>query len=588
MWGNSMNIPIPANYPGSSDSLLYPDTHYEHIQEQEQLRAIYQQLTIDLKQCEIIKTIAYIVHSSMDISEISHALTEALSTSFSPIAIYIHIAQPEHRRLKLLQYSSLAQHISIPLMQYIPYDDPYWLSQAYQQHEPIIGKNLSQAYSQYTAETDTQTPVPDSHTYISVPLWFNNYFEGTLTLALVYPLTDIEVQTLISCGNHIASALAHTRLYTEVERERTWLRTILDQLPEGVLIIDANECIRYINTAGAHIAQLPIERTINIQAKDHLQASNVTTSQGQPTHYHDFPAIQALSGQTIHNSEGIVQRADGSSYYNQGSAAPLYAEDGTITGAVAIFRDITEQKLVEQHKSDFLSFASHELRTPITAIQGFAELLQIHMQQGELLDTSRSMRALTGIIRHSQHLAHLIEDVLDLSQIENDHFCIEATRHDLVPILTQVVETYKLNARQHEIHIILDGLRATDTLPANVDNNRLIQILNNLLNNAVKYSPEGGDIEVGIRRETPDQKGIEHCLIWVKDHGIGIETHELPHIFERFHRAHTLNRSIKGLGIGLYLVRELVVRHQGRIWAESHPGQGSTFYVQLPLYQQPI
>ena len=303
----------------------------------------------------------------------------SVTTYFSPLAIYIHIAQPEYRRLKLLQYFSAVDTTSIPPMQYIPYDSHYWLSQAYQQQTPTVGGALSQTHFQQHAETHTQAPTPDSSTYISVPLWCNNDFEGTLTLVLACPLTyeSIEIQTLSSCGNHIATALAHARQYARIADEQVWLHTVLDQLPDGIMIIDTDECIRYINEAGTRIAQIPAEHTINIQAKDHPQATTVTTLQGQHTHYHDFPAMKALRGETVHNDEGIVHRSDGSSYYNQGSAVPLYAADGTITGAVAIFRDITEQKMLEQHKNDFLAFASHELRTPITAIQGFAELLQL-------------------------------------------------------------------------------------------------------------------------------------------------------------------------------------------------------------------
>lgn len=446
-----MNTQMQASH---SDSLLYSETHYESVQEQEKMRATYSQSIIDLKQYEIIETIARVVHASLDISEICHKLIEALNTYFSPIAIYIYIAQPEHRRLKLLQYSSVDEHSSVSPMSYIPYDDQYWLSSAYQQHKPIINRVLSQTHDKHSPETNSLTSLPDSHSYINLPLWCNNHFEGTLTLVLACPLiyNSIEIQTLIQCSNHIATALAHARLYAE--------------------------------------------------------------------------------------------------------------------------------------KDNFLSLASHELRTPITAIQGFAELLQMRLQQGDLLDTPRSMRALTSIIHHSEHLTHLLEDMLDLSCIENDHFYVKATMHDLVPILMQVVETQKLHTRQHNIYIILDGLRAIDTLPANIDYDRMIQVLNNLLNNAIKYSPLGGNIEVGIRRETLDQKGIEHCLIWVKDHGLGIEAQELPHIFERFYRARSLNHSIKGAGIGLYLVKELITRHQGRVWAESEPGQGSTFYIQLPLSQQ--
>ena len=128
----------------------------------------------------------------------------------------------------------------------------------------------------------------------------------------------------------------------------------------------------------------------------------------------------------------------------------------------------------------------------------------------------------------------------------------------------------------------MEGLETTDTLLCCFDEGRIEQVLNNLITNAIKYSSTGSEIVVGLQhsREKPDE-----ALIWVKDHGIGMPANELSHIFERFHRAGNQDRSISGMGIGLYLVNELVTRHGGRVWAESSEGVGSTFYVQLPLKQ---
>jgi signal transduction histidine kinase len=242
-----------------------------------------------------------------------------------------------------------------------------------------------------------------------------------------------------------------------------------------------------------------------------------------------------------------------------------------------------QQALSEQRKQEFLSAANHELRTPLAAIQGFAELLHLRLQQDGQLDTQRTLHALTSIIKHSQHLTRLIEDMLDISRLQIDLFSINRSTHNLLSILSQVIEAQALTTHRHTIRYVLDGFTPTDTLPVHVDHDRIIQVFNNLLSNAIKYSPAGGEIEVGVRRVASTTETTEYCLIWVKDHGIGIDPHELPHIFERFHRARNLDRSIPGLGIGLHLAQELISRHQGQIWAESSPGQGSTFYIRLPL-----
>jgi len=292
-----------------------------------------------------------------------------------------------------------------------------------------------------------------------------------------------------------------------------------------------------------------------------------------------FAVIRALGGETISSQEAMVVKPDGSKVITLSSSAPLRIEGGSITGAVIVFQDVTAQKSIEQQKNEFLSIASHELRTPITAIQGFAEILQMNATHEQGL-SPQSLRALTFINEQSQSLTRLIEEMLDLTRIENAQLLLNLAPHDLISTIKHVIETQATAGPNHNFQLVLDGLQDTDTLIGVFDENRFVQVLNNLISNAIKYSPAGSRIEVGLRYSptTPHE-----ALIWVKDSGIGIAANELPHIFKRFHRASGLDRSISGLGIGLYLVQEVVTRHRGRVWAESTEGSGSTFYVRFPL-----
>lgn len=233
----------------------------------------------------------------------------------------------------------------------------------------------------------------------------------------------------------------------------------------------------------------------------------------------------------------------------------------------------------QERMNTFFSIASHELRTPITSILGFAEILHIKATTTRNFDES-CVRALTFIEEQSGHLTHLIEELLDLARIENDQLPLHLDPHDLLARLTQIVESQTLIARDHPLHFVLEGLQPNDTLMCSFDEWRIEQVVNNLLSNAVKYSPAGSAIEIGLRysASSPDE-----ALLWVKDHGMGIAADELPFIFDRFHRSSKVYTSISGMGIGLYLVREFVTRHKGRVWAESQEGEGTTFYVALPL-----
>lgn len=166
------------------------------------------------------------------------------------------------------------------------------------------------------------------------------------------------------------------------------------------------------------------------------------------------------------------------------------------------------------------------------------------------------------------------------TRLDQAQLLLHPATHDLLRTLVQVIESQAVTTKQHDIRLVLDGLQASETLIGSFDEARIIQVLGNLISNAIKYSPFGGEIEIGLKHalEQPDE-----ALIWVRDRGIGIPANALPHIFERFYRSGKLDRAMSGLGIGLYLVKEIVTRHGGRVWVESIEGAGSTFYVLLPL-----
>ena len=147
----------------------------------------------------------------------------------------------------------------------------------------------------------------------------------------------------------------------------------------------------------------------------------------------------------------------------------------------------------------------------------------------------------------------------------------------------QIVTTHTHTTSKHRVHLLLEEVKASERLMGWFDPLRIEQIMRNLLTNAVKYSPASSTIEVGVRPRRSASGKVQEVVIWVKDQGIGIAASDFPHIFERFYRAATLDRSISGFGIGLYLTKELVQEHGGHIWVESTKGRGSTFFVALPL-----
>lgn len=542
------------------------------------------ELEAERKRLEVIETIASSVRESLDTACVGKAVTEAILAHFNIFSVYIHIADSTNRVLNLLEIPGIdIDARKKKYLQTVPYDGQFLMSHAYYNRQPIIVEDSQIAIAQGSVSAHHPLLSKKLRGYVCVPLWYRDHFEGTLLTIFNNKISfhGLEVEALVGCSTHIASALAHARLHAIAEHEHARLLSVLDQLPEGVIIVEApDRRISYANTASAQILNAAQTTFTGITPEAHILAKATTYLNGQPVPPEEFPLNQALRGEYINGREARVTRPDGNQIVLLTSAAPLKDADGTITGAVGVFQDITVRKSIEQQKNSFLSVASHELRTPITAIQGFAEILHMKVSQGASLDTPRSLRAITEIMKQSQRLTRLIESMLDLSRIEKAQLFVNLAEHDLLAMITHTLETQTITNKHHQMSFTLEGLTATDTLFARFDEDRIDQVLNNLIGNAMKYSPAGSKIEVGLRYVpvSPDR-----VLLWVRDEGIGIAANELPVIFERFHRASNLDRSISGLGIGLYLVNELVTLHGGRVWVESEEGQGSTFYVSLPL-----
>ena len=535
------------------------------------------------KRLAVIETVARNVRQSLDTHKVCATAIAAISENFDTCYVYAYIADPIQQVLHLLNmHPEILDENHFNSVQHIPYTSHYPIAQACRQRTPIVFENLQNALMMGVVEHSTHLVESNIQGYICVPLWFGEHFEGVLTATFKQPIdaNGTEVQTLLGCSIHIAAALTHARLHNTIEHERARLRAILDQLPDGILITEsANGSISYINAAAARIFGTYVQHLVGLQLHQLPYLYQVQKVNGRSFQPWNFMIIRALAGETTNSQDTVIVRPDGSRVFILSSAAPLRAENGVISGAVIVFQDITTKKSIEQQKNEFLSVASHELRTPITAIQGFAEILQFQMTQNAELDP-QSTRALAVISEQSERLSQLIEEMLDITRIENVQLLLTRAPHDLIAILKHVIESQTGTTKSHHIKLLLEGLTQHDTLIGNVDENRIVQILSNLIGNSIKYSPHGGTIEVGLSYADSEP---DSCLIWVKDAGIGIPAADLPHIFKRFHRSSAIDASISGLGIGLYLVKELINRHGGNVWVESIEGVGSTFYVNLPL-----
>lgn len=275
-----------------------------------------------------------------------------------------------------------------------------------------------------------------------------------------------------------------------------------------------------------------------------------------------------LDGNPV-RGDTVAVRADGEQVDVAMSIAPHTDELGNVASLSAIVSDISERRALERLQQEFLAMASHELRTPLVAIRGHAQLMQRRKAYSE--------ESVETIVAQTRQLARLIDDLLLASQIEANRFELRLGDLDLVVVARRAVATC----------VVHDGCTIRIHAPQNpviirADRQRLDQVFANLLTNAVKYSPNGGLIEVCVRRNAVEAQ------VQVSDQGIGIRQADIPHLFDRFYRARDVAEDTKGTGLGLYITRRIVEEHGGRIDVESEVGRGSTFTVTLPAGEQSL
>jgi signal transduction histidine kinase len=282
-------------------------------------------------------------------------------------------------------------------------------------------------------------------------------------------------------------------------------------------------------------------------------------------------AGRAADAPAQHYVEGDIERPDGSRISVGVSHSLLYDDQRRLVNIIVNAHDITRFREAEELKSTFISVVSHELKTPVTLIKGYASTLR---REDAAWDQKTVSEGLGIIEQESDRLDHLINDLLDASRIEAGGLKVEPADLALPRLVAKTVEKFRTQTSAHafEAHF------PPDFPLVYADEERISQVLYNLLANAIKYSPRGGTIRIGGEGRAGD------VLVWVSDEGIGIPVEEQARLFQRFYRVDSgLRRRTQGAGLGLYLSRAIIEAHGGRIWVESQSGRGSTFYFTLPL-----
>jgi PAS domain S-box-containing protein len=290
---------------------------------------------------------------------------------------------------------------------------------------------------------------------------------------------------------------------------------------------------------------------------------------------------RVLDGLRITSLSLRLRHRDGSFRDTLASLGPVRDESGAIIGVLGIAHDVTEERESARLKDDFLNTASHELRTPVTTIRTITDVLLRTLERDGSIDPEQFVKRLQIIQRQTDRLTSLSSDLLDVSRVQRGKLALQLAPHDLYAIVTDCVKAQRQalpTGDAHLIRVTVQAEAADQPILAQVERPRIAQIIANLLENAVKYSPDGGEILVAIGTEG------SHAYVRVTDHGIGIPEDDLPKIFTPFYRgSNASSRHFTGLGLGLYLSQRVAEAHGGQLSVASVEGEGSTFLLTLPL-----
>ena len=377
-------------------------------------------------------------------------------------------------------------------------------------------------------------------------------------------------------------------LATNLYDEKAKSDIILNAIDDGVMLIDANKTIQLFNPAAEKITGWAQKDAVGIQYTSVLK---LIDKKNEPYPEAQDPFVRIFSEiATIKDNQANIMSSSGKLIALDITVTPLINQQNDITGAVGVFRDVTEQRSAEAQRAEFISTASHEMRTPVAAIEGY---LALAMNDRVSKIDSKARDYLEKAHSSTQHLGKLFQDLLTSAKAEDGRLQNHPIVVEMGEYLEQLSQDLRFSAEKKGLgmeYLIgaegqatnggrgeMGGSKVVRPLYyTHVDPDRMREVITNLFDNATKYT-DTGKVSIGI---TGDNQVVQ---VRIQDTGAGIPKEDVPHLFEKFYRVdNTATRTIGGTGLGLFICRKIVEMYNGRIWVDSSFGQGSTFYINLP------
>jgi PAS domain S-box-containing protein len=428
-------------------------------------------------------------------------------------------------------------------------------AQAFASRHDVAGNSATQPY---------QLAVPIMHHSKTLGVLIVNRSQRTFS--------DHDAKLLRLAATRLAVLVENAALYHDVNARRERWEAVFRFTDEGIVIFDRTGVIVGFNPAASEITQWGAAEAIGKPFERVVRTVNVETQ-----HLGPAPLAGVLTdGVTIAKSEQLIENQVGNRLWTEISYSPIFDDAGRVTSGIAIIRNVQKDREVEEIKSDFISIVSHELRTPLTAIKGFLSMV-LKQDFGELAE--KQFHYLSRVYQSNQRMIDLVEDLLDVSYIESGKINLSINPVAMESVLAEVVSELAGKGAANQIMI---KVRRRQRLPLVLaDETRLHQILLNLVDNAVKYSLPGTQVEIDFQIQG------DELITTVADHGVGITKNQLDRLFTKFGRIYNpMSVQAGGTGLGLYIVKNLIETHGGRIWVTSQEGKGSKFRFTLPIAKQ--
>jgi len=375
-------------------------------------------------------------------------------------------------------------------------------------------------------------------------------------------------------------------LASDLKSERERSDIIVNSIEDGVVMIDNGRVMRLFNPAAANITGWSREEATDI---DHRSVFKFVNERGEALDDNASPLERGfLSVTPVRDNNANILSKSNKIIPISISVSPFSGADGSSQGIVAIFRDVTNERNEEKQRAEFISTASHEMRTPVAAIEGY---LSLALNENVSKIDSKARDYLEKAHSSTQHLGKLFQDLLTAAKTEDGRLINHPTAVEMGQYLQEIVSDIRFTAEKK--NMLVDYVIGSDNqivsaastagqkvirpfYYVNVDPDRLREVVINLFDNAVKYSDQG-KITIGL---TGDDKVVQFRI---SDQGIGIPPEDISHLFQKFYRVDSsATRTIGGTGLGLFICRKIVEMYSGRIWVESTVGKGTTFFINLP------